>query len=85
MANRYKVQIGRITIDAWGPGTGIQALVPAERFLKAIGDGESKLVFVLDGDKLVIKKGRLRVTIHTLPLKDFPIVADFDGEACSVR
>lgn len=71
---------GRIVIDAWGPDTGITALVPADRFIKAIGDANTNLTFVLNESKLIIKKGRLRVTINTLPIDSFPVTDDFDGE-----
>lgn len=62
-------------------------LIPAAKFSKLIqAMGESStLTFTVDGDKAVLKSGRSRFTLKTMPTKEFPTVEDAeDAETVTV-
>jgi DNA polymerase-3 subunit beta len=55
--------------------------VPARKFLdicRALPD-EAKVNLQLDGDRLVIKSGRSRFVLSTLPAADFPVIEDIQA------
>jgi len=55
--------------------------VPARKFLdicRALPD-ESTIRIQLDGDRLVVKSGRSRFVLSTLPSNDFPIIEKIDA------
>lgn len=79
--DRIQTTNGNLTIDAYGTDFGFSCLVPAEKFLKAIGNAPEDLKFILNEKNLLIKRGKLKVTIATLPLESFPLVNDFSGES----
>ena len=55
--------------------------VPGRKFLeicRALPE-ESKVSLQLDGDRVVLKSGRSRFVLSTLPAADFPVVDDIDA------
>jgi len=55
--------------------------VPARKFLdicRALPD-ESTIRIQLDGDRMVVKSGRSRFVLSTLPATDFPIIEDINA------
>ena len=55
--------------------------VPARKFLdicRALPD-ESTIRIKLDGDRMVVKSGRSRFVLSTLPATDFPVVEDINA------
>ncbi len=66
--------VGRLTLE--GNFTGGEITVPAKKFLdicKALPDG-SLIEFMLEDQKVVVKSGRSRFSLSTLPANDFPAV-----------
>jgi DNA polymerase-3 subunit beta len=62
-------------------GTAGDITVPARKMLdicRALPD-ESTINLQLEGDRLVIKSGRTRFVLATLPAADFPIIDDIDA------
>lgn len=70
--------VAETTIDEINsPG---EITVPARKFLdicRALPD-ESTVKIQLDGDRMVVKSGRSRFILSTLPANDFPVVDDID-------
>jgi DNA polymerase-3 subunit beta len=62
-------------------GTAGDITVPARKLLdicRALPD-ESTIKIQLDGDRLVLKSGRSRFVLSTLPAADFPVVDDIEA------
>ncbi|MAF82552.1 MAG: DNA polymerase III subunit beta [Gammaproteobacteria bacterium] len=55
--------------------------VPARKFLDICRSlpAESTLKFHLDGDRLILKSGRSRFVLSTLPATDFPVIDDINA------
>ncbi len=71
---------GRLSIDAPCPGIeGLDACVPAERFLKAVDacDGEPRMRLT-DGGKLSVSRGSFRALLPTIPPADYPLAEHGD-------
>jgi len=56
--------------------------VPAKKLFDIVRSlkDNSELQFVVDGVKAIIKSGRSRYTLSTLPAEDYPNLEDWDGE-----
>lgn len=68
--------VGRVTLDQ--PADAGSITVPARKLMdicKSLSDG-AQIEFTLDGQKMVIKAGRSRFTLSTLPATEFPNVED---------
>ncbi len=71
--------VGRVKVDVAGEGG--EVTVPARKLVdicKSLPDG-CDIEFSTDQDKLVVRSGRSRFTLATLPARDFPNVADSIG------
>ncbi|RVU31748.1 MULTISPECIES: DNA polymerase III subunit beta [Neptunomonas] len=68
--------VGRVTLDQ--PADAGSITVPARKLMdicKSLSD-DAQIEFTLDGQKMVIKAGRSRFTLSTLPATEFPNVED---------
>lgn len=72
---------GRVAIDAPFIDLGHEAIVPAERFLKAVDNcgGEPELRFTEKG-KLVIHRKPFRALLPTQPISTFPLARPSKGD-----
>jgi len=71
--------VARSSIDKLSSGGEIT--VPGRKFLdicRSVAD-EAKITLTLDGDRLVVKSGRSRFVLSTLPAADFPVIEDIDA------
>ncbi len=71
--------VGRVTLPA--AGTDGEVTVPARKLVdicKSLPDG-CDIEFSADGSKVVVKSGRSRFTLSTLPAREFPSVDDSMG------
>jgi DNA polymerase-3 subunit beta len=71
--------VARTTVDKLDTGGDIT--VPGRKLLdicRALPE-QSKVSLQLDGDRLIIKSGRSRFVLSTLPAADFPVVDDIDA------
>jgi DNA polymerase-3 subunit beta len=71
--------VGRITLEQAGVSGDIT--VPARKLLdicKSLPDG-SNIEFFLEESRIMVKSGRSRFTLSTLPAADFPNVEDTPG------
>ena len=74
---------GRVAIDApCSELAGLDAIVPAEKFLKAVNacQGEPQLKLNADKTRLTISKGRFRATVSLLQVDDYPREENAAGE-----
>jgi DNA polymerase III subunit beta len=72
--------VGNVELDQ-APDSQGEITVPARKLVdicKSLPDG-SRLEFALDDQRLVIRSGRSRFTLSTLPAADFPNVDDSPG------
>jgi DNA polymerase III subunit beta len=71
--------VGRVHLEAMGQSGEIT--LPARKLLdicKSIQDG-AKIEFILEDQRVIVKSGRSRFTLSTLPAQDFPNVEDTPG------
>ena len=72
---------GRITYRTHIDGLDdITALVPARDFVRACAIAEYAPEVRQEGDVVIVKKGRFRCKLQTLPLDDFPTFEGIEGE-----
>jgi len=72
--------VGHVELET-APESQGEVTVPARKLVdicKSLPDG-SQLEFALDDQRLVIRSGRSRFTLSTLPASDFPSVEDSPG------
>src|SRR5690606_19045982 len=72
--------IGQVDLEQ-APASAGEVTVPARKLVdicKSMPDG-SQLEFQLDDQRLVIRSGRSRFTLSTLPASDFPSVEQSEG------
>src|SRR5690606_34702590 len=72
--------VGRVDLEA--PGLDGEVTVPARKFLdicRSLPDG-SVIEIAEDDQRLILKSGRSRFTLSTLPASDFPNVEDGPGD-----
>lgn len=76
---------GRVSIDAPFIDLGREAIMPAERFLKAVDNcsGEPELRFT-DAGKLVVAKKPFRALLPTQPITTFPRALPSKGDRVKV-
>lgn len=73
---------GRLVIDAPCPELeGIEALVPADRFLNAIDacEGEPDDVSITDAGRLMIRRGKFKASLPLQPVASFPRATPTEG------
>jgi DNA polymerase III subunit beta len=71
--------VGRVTLEQEGQSGEIT--VPARKLVdicKSLPDG-SKIEFIQEDTRIIVKSGRSRFTLSTLPASDFPNVEDAPG------
>ncbi len=71
--------LGRLRLEQ--PGQGGEITVPARKLAdicRSLPDG-SNIEFFLEDSRMVVKSGRSRFTLSTLPASDFPNVEDSPG------
>lgn len=71
--------IGRVHLEQAGQSGEIT--VPARKLVdicRSLPDG-SKIEFILEDQRIIVKSGRSRFTLSTLPASDFPNVEDASG------
>jgi len=71
--------LGRVGLDE--PGVDGEITVPARKLVdicRSLPDG-SKIEFFLEDGRMLVKSGRSRFTLSTLPASDFPNVEDSPG------
>jgi len=72
--------VGRVALEE--PGVGGEITVPARKFLdicRSLPEG-SMIELTEDEQRLIVKSGRSRFTLSTLPASDFPNVEDSPGD-----
>lgn len=71
--------VGRVKLEQ--PGDSGEITVPARKLVdicRSLQDG-SKIEFIQEDQRLIVKSGRSRFTLSTLPASDFPNVEDSPG------
>ena len=77
--------VGRITLEQAGASGEIT--VPARKLVdicRSLPDG-SNIEFFLEESRIMVKSGRSRFTLSTLPASDFPNVEDTPGNLTLAR